>query len=115
MNEDGSYTRGCGGIGLIWKRSIGGAPISGIGSDRICGMRLPLSSNHRVMSVFGVYLPCLDQGLEPFRECLQELEGLITESQLHGPVVVMGDFNAHLGSAGNREGMNSQGHLFREF
>ena len=34
---------------------------------------------------------------------------MVTESQLLGPVIVMGDFNAHL--AGNFEGMNAQGHL----
>ena len=49
------------------------------------------------MSVIGVYLPCLDQGVDCFREHLQELERLISESRLLGPVILLGDFNAHIG------------------
>ena len=50
-----------------------------------------------VVSVIGVYLPCLDQGVDCYREHLVEFEHVISESELHGPVMVLGDFNAHLG------------------
>ena len=49
------------------------------------------------MSIIGVYLPCLDQGLDCNKEYLVELERVVSESKLLGPVIVLGDFNAHLG------------------
>ena len=61
-----------------------------------------------VVSVIGVYLPCLDQGVDCYREHLVELERVISESELQGPVVVLGDFNAHLGGEAGGE-QNLQG------
>ena len=48
------------------------------------------------MSIIGVYLPCLDQGLDCYKEHLVELERVVSESELLGPVIVLGNFNAHL-------------------
>ena len=47
--------------------------------------------------LLGVYLPCLDQGVDCYRDHLVELERVISESELQSPVMVLGDFNAHLG------------------
>jgi len=58
-----------------------------------------------VMSVIGVYLPCLDQGLDCYKEHVIELERVISESELLGPVAVLGDFNAHLGGLGGHVGV----------
>ena len=47
-------------------------------------------------------------------ECLQELENLIYALQTDGPVLVMGDFNAHIGHSYNDRvhgQTNIQGHL----
>lgn len=52
-----------------------------------------------IVSVIGVYLPCLYQGLDMYRECLEELEGLNTEYKLLGPVIVGGDRH-HVGGLG---------------
>ena len=49
------------------------------------------------MSVTGVYMPCLDQGIDVYRKHLVILEQVITESESVGPVVIVSDFNAHLG------------------
>ena len=46
-----------------------------------------------MMSVIGVYLPCLNLGVDCYREHLTELK---SESRLLGAVTVLGDFNAHL-------------------
>ena len=58
------------------------------------------------LSVVGVYLPCdcLDQRMDIFREHLVELEHVISESELLGPVVVTGEFNAHIGKLGGSRG-----------
>ena len=66
-------------------------------------MRLPLVVFKQIgsdsfLTVIGVYLPCLNLGIEYFQEHLLELEEVILESKQVGMVVVLGNFNAHLGS-----------------
>ena len=52
--------------------------------------------SHLIMTtVIGVYLPCADLGTETYCEHLIELERIISDHQRLGPVVIMGDFNAH--------------------
>ena len=105
--------RGCGGIGLLWHKSVTATPISGITSDRICGIRCMVDDGENsLMSVIGVYLPCLDQGVDCYREHMKELERVISESRILGPVTVLGDFNAHLGSWECQQ--NMQGMLLQE-
>ena len=62
--------RGCGGIGLLWHKSIGATPVSGISSDRISAVRFSGDDgNSLLVSVIGVYIPCLDHEF-----CHQETE-----------------------------------------
>ena len=98
LTEEGEGGRGCGGIGILWHRSIAATPISGIKSDCVIRIRFLMDDGDRsVVSVIGVYLPCLDQGVDCYREHLVEFERVISESELQGPVMLLGDFNAHLG------------------
>ena len=46
-----------------------------------------------------MYLPCLDQGVDYYVGHLVQLEQVISELQLLGPVTVLVDFNTHLGHA----------------
>ena len=55
---------------------------------------LPFSYQSQVLSL---YLPTTDSPLTLYKECLQELENVIFSLQTDGPVLVMGDFNAHIG------------------
>ena len=105
LTDEADGGRGIGGIGILWHSSVGATPIGGISSDRICGIRFSVDDGVRsVMSVIGVYLPCLDQGVDCYREHLIELEMVVSESVQLGPVAVLGDFNAHLGKlCGGRE------------
>ena len=41
LTSESNLTKGCGGVGLIWKKSIAAVPLS-IDSDRICGVQLEL-------------------------------------------------------------------------
>ena len=103
----------CGGIGLLWHKSIATTLISGIGSDRICGVCFTVvDGDNSLMSVIGVYLSCLDQRVDCYRNHLQELQRLISESQLLGPVTLLGDFNTHLGGLEGQQ--NVQGLLLQE-
>ena len=98
--------------------SLNATPISSISSDRICGLHIKLSQSEVTgLNVFGVYLPCADMGIECYCEHLVELESLISESQRHGPVMIVGDFNAHLGCLGGVRGHgnpNQQGILLHQ-
>ena len=103
LNENSSLKWG---VGVLWKKSLDAVPISGIESDRIVGVTLKLSSSQpSCLTVLSVYLPCADQGLQVFCEHLIELQRLVTEAQQCGLVVVLGDFNAHLGHLGFSRGI----------
>ncbi len=57
-----------------------GITIGGIDCDRICGVGLCLRADDRMLSVIGVYLPCLN--LIRYSECLIGLERVVSESSL---------------------------------
>ena len=120
LTESSSLNHGCGGVGILWKKSHDAVPISGIQSDRICGIRIQLSSTPlQCLTILGVYLPCADQGMQVYCDHLVELERLVTEAQQYGLVMVLGDFNAHLGHLGGSRGSgsapNPQGLIVKEW
>ena len=87
LSDKADGGRGLGGVGILWHKSIGATPIGGISSDRICGIRFSVDDGYAsVMSVIGVYLPCLDQGMDCYREHLIELDHVVSESEHLGPV-----------------------------
>ena len=38
LTEESTLRRGCGGVGLLWKKTLDATPIPSIASDRICGL-----------------------------------------------------------------------------
>lgn len=100
--------RGCGEVTVLWHKDLEATPIGGLSSDRICGIRVSDICDQSVhaLSQSGV------------GEQLAVLERVVLESKLLGSVVVMGDFNAHLGSPGGvhscNAGSNVQGVLLDE-
>ena len=115
LNANSTLSRGCGGVGLMWKKDLDAVPISSISSDRICGLRIKLQRHATSeITVLCVYLPCSDMGMECYSE---HLENLISESERLGPIVIIGDFNAHLGKLGGVRGQgnpNQQGTLLHQ-
>ena len=101
----------------MWRNTLNANPISCISSDRICGIRVKLSSSEPAeLTILRVYLPCADLGLETY---CKHLESLISEGQKPGPVLIAGDFNAHqsLGPLGGVRGQdipNLQGVLSKQ-
>ncbi len=104
-----SEGRGLGGVGIIWRQDLDVSVIHATTSDHICSIRLSDESSGSTLTVVGVYLPCQDLGMDLYRGCLSDLERLVCESRQLGPTVVMGDFNAHLGSLGGLKGCGNQG------
>ena len=60
LHDQSALSRGCGGVGLLWKKSIQTSLIE-IDSDRICGIQIELEDC--LLSVLSVYLPCSGQNL----------------------------------------------------
>ena len=86
-----------------------------------CGIRLRLPSSEATeLTLIGMYLPCADLWwLQAFCDNMVELERLVSECQIFGPVPVLiaGDFNVHLGSLGSSRGQgdpNHQGTFFSD-
>ena len=59
----------------------------------------------QVLSIIGVYLPSTDHSITEYTEYLTELESIVSALQSEGPIVIVGDFNAHIGALG---GVRSQ-------
>ena len=113
LTSSSDYTRGCGGVGVIWRRNLSSACIS----DRICGIRIKIMNSQKFLTIIAVYRPCADLGADYFRECIVELECIAEESKQMGPTIIMGDFNTHLGALGGPRGRgnpNSQGVLLHD-
>ena len=109
---------GCGRIGIVWNKSLDVLPISDILSERICGVRIKRMNEDEEswLSVFGVYLPCLDLGMSYYIEIFV-LERVISVSSSFGRVIVTGDFNVHLENLWGARAMdtpNSRGFLLGE-
>ena len=65
LNENSTLQRGCGGVGLMWKKSLDATPISSISRDRICVLRLKMPPPETTeVTILGVYLPCADMGID---------------------------------------------------
>ena len=102
---------------MYWHRNLCSTTISGSDSDRVCGIRIKIKNSQQFLSVISVYLPCADLGADYYLECIVELERITEESKQLGPTIIMGDFNAHLGTLGGPRGRgdpNSQGVLLHE-
>ena len=114
LHDESSLTRGCGGVGVIWKSSL---PVNFVptNSDRIVAVQLDVSCS-TILSIIGVYLPA-DGPLSVYKEYLQELENIVCALQTAGPVLITGDFNAHIGMINNSRAhcqSNHQGKLLME-
>ena len=83
--DDCSLSRGCGGVGLIWRKSIAASCIP-IDSDRFCGIQLEMEEC--LLSILCVYLPSSDYTFDEFSDYTNDLECLIHALQPHGPVII---------------------------
>ena len=98
FNESSTLTRGCGGVGVIWKKSLQVSPITNVQSDRLCAIRISLSESSCV-NVICAYLPSSDHSNDDFRTYVNDLASLISALESSGPTIILGDLNAHLNDA----------------
>ncbi len=115
LSDSSILRKGCGGIAVLYRKNLQVTAVLNILSDRICGIRI--KSDSSVYTILGVYMPCMDQGLDCYREHLVELERCISEGQQLGAVIIAGDLNAHIGTLGGPRGSgqpNRQGILLKD-
>ena len=80
---------------MLWHRDLDATPIGDKGSDRMCRIRFQADEGTKsVISLIGVYMPCLNLRMEYYQDQLVDLQRIVLESKALGPVIVMGDFNA---------------------
>ena len=99
-SETFGSTRGQGGVAIFWRKDIAG--VSVISDDRICGIRLHLSSDV-IISILSVYLPAVG-GEDSFPNCLDELSATVDSLSEDSLVIVVGDFLADIGKCGGHRG-----------
>ena len=69
-------TKDYGGISMLWPKRVGVTSISDISSGRICYTRFIVDDAHSsVVSIIGMYLSYLDQGMDNYREHLVQQSG----------------------------------------
>ncbi len=95
LNAESTFTRGCGGTGFIWNKSIQVFPLTDILSDRICAIRVILHQSTCV-NVVCAYLPSSDHPFEEFRSYVNDLASIASALESSGPIIILGDINAHL-------------------
>ena len=95
LNEKSVLTRGCGGVGVIWKKSLQVSPLTNMQSDRICAIRISLSESSCV-NLICTYLPSTDHSSDEFCTYVNDLASLISALEASGPINILGDLNVHL-------------------
>ena len=118
--ESSTLHRGCGGVAILWRKSLSVTPVTLSVSDRICATELPLMNGHvKRVVVFNVYAPSSDAELSSFNDCICDLEEEINRVDSNTTaVVIAGDFNAHLGTLAGPRGSgtpNSRGFVLKDF
>ena len=104
LSPECNLVRGCGGIGIIWNKSLNPSLVPNINSDRILAIKF--DTTIYCILVIGVYLPTTDAPIDDFQSCLHTLEDLINNHD--GPIVIAGDFNSHVGPEGGAKAPGNQ-------
>ena len=83
-----------GGLGILWKKSLGGCDVMDMRNPRLMG--ITVASNENTITLFNVYMPCDDkENLDEYLQILAYLSAAVEESE--SPYIAMlGDFNANL-------------------
>ncbi len=65
--------------------------------DRMCGLFVNLPNSDRSLNILGIYMPSAEQPQEVYSSYLDSVEHAISQLTSQGPLLIMGDLNAHLG------------------
>ena len=121
LTELYSHTRGCGGVGILWKKSLDISSLHTIStSDRICAIEVQLYGSETVkkLVIYNVYCPSSEYSSDQYQQCILDLEAELNLHQNESTaIVIAGDFNAHLGTLAGCRGTgpaDDRGFLLKE-
>ena len=108
-------TRRCGGVAILWKKDLSAITLPCRKNGRVCAIQIssPVASN---ITIVGVYMPS-DGNTDDYQSCVSTLEEVFKQTSSVQPVVIAGDFNAHIGSLGGpmcKDTPNTQGRALKD-
>ena len=77
LHSESTLQHGCGGVCILWRKSLKASPIPNLSLDRICGIQLSLSNN-LALQIISIYIPSSDQSREAYVDCLNEVDSLLS-------------------------------------
>ena len=100
-------TSGKGCVGFLWRRNLDKniTVLEELGNDRIIILKVNLSL-HNTLFIVAVYLPTSKEFINVFKASLGTLEEILCNLEHDGTVMVVGDFNAHIGNLGELTCLN---------
>ena len=91
--------RGQGGVAIFWDKELKGvSPIENLLHDRICGIRVEVGDGS-VMVLLSVYMPASSSD-DSLQVTIDELAGIVDSLEDNTTVIICGDLNGDIGSAG---------------
>lgn len=101
LNPDSISRRGKGGLAFLWRKNLHLCceVLEDLSCDRMAVLNIR-SPNGEQIYLIGVYLPTTSEPASRYRRCLDLLEDTIYQLCERGTVIVVGDFNAHIGKSG---------------
>lgn len=104
--ENRTRSIGFGSVAIMWKKELSVFPVERECTDRVI---IAVAKCRNVdMHIIGVLLPSTNQTVDEFRHTLEHIEKLYDTYSANGPVVILGDFNAHLSHGyGDKNPVNS--------
>ena len=106
---------GKGGVALLWNRKLNSCVTTlDSNSDRIIGIQIKYSQES-YMYLFQVYLPSRNHVLDVYKNCVEELENILSMYTDKGIVIIMGDMNAQIFPRTFASRIDSRDKFFRDF
>ena len=106
---------GKGGVALLWNRKLNSCVTTlDSNSDRIIGIQIKYSQES-YMYLFQVYLPSRNHVLDVYKNCVEELENILSMYSDKGIVIIMGDMNAQIFPRAFASRIDSRDKFFRDF
>ena len=101
LHLDSLNRRGKGGVGFLWRRILDKniTFLEELGNDRIIVLKVNLSL-HNTLFIVVLYLPTSNESINIFKAYLGTLDEILCSLEHDGTVMIVGDFNTHIGNLG---------------
>ena len=95
------WRRGKGGVAFCWNSKLDQyiETLDSIGNDSVIGIKLR-QADGSFLFLISVYFPCSNAPSALYRETVDCLEDVLNQINDHGKIIILGDFNCHIGMNG---------------